>query len=43
LIDTEDGPLGFGAHSDQERILEKELYRFTQFHFDLVEKLAKAQ
>lgn len=43
LIDTEDGPLGFGAHSDQERILEKELYRFMQFHFDLVEKLAKAQ
>jgi len=43
LIDTEDGPLGFGAHSDQERILEKELYRFTQFHYDLVERLAKAQ
>lgn len=43
LIDTEDGPKGFGAHSDQERILEKELYRFTQFHYDLVEKLAKAQ
>ncbi len=42
-IDTEDGPLGFGAHSDQERILEKELYRFTQFHYDLVERLAKAQ
>ncbi len=43
LIDTEDGPKGYGAHSDQERILEKELYRFTQFHYDLVEKLAKAK
>jgi acetylornithine deacetylase/succinyl-diaminopimelate desuccinylase-like protein len=43
LIDTEDGPLGYGAHSDQERIIEKELYRFTQFHYDLVERLAKAQ
>lgn len=43
LIDTEDGPLGFGAHSDQERILEAELYRFTKFHYELVETLAKAK
>jgi acetylornithine deacetylase/succinyl-diaminopimelate desuccinylase-like protein len=39
--DMEDGPKGFGAHSDQERILEAELYRFVRFHFELVEELAK--
>jgi acetylornithine deacetylase/succinyl-diaminopimelate desuccinylase-like protein len=35
-LDTEDGPLGFGAHSDQERILESELKRFVRFHYDAV-------
>jgi acetylornithine deacetylase/succinyl-diaminopimelate desuccinylase-like protein len=39
--DTEDGPKGFGAHSDQERILEAELYRFVRFHFDVVRTLAE--
>lgn len=39
-IDVEDGPKGFGAHSDQERILERELYRFVRFHFDAVVELA---
>ena len=38
--DIEDGPLGFGAHSDQERILEAELYRFVRFHYELVEQIA---
>jgi acetylornithine deacetylase/succinyl-diaminopimelate desuccinylase-like protein len=42
-IDFEDGPKGFGAHSDQERILEAELHRFVRFHYDIVEKLAKAK
>jgi acetylornithine deacetylase/succinyl-diaminopimelate desuccinylase-like protein len=28
-LDIEDGPKGFGAHSDQERILESELHRFV--------------
>ena len=41
-VDQEDGPLGFGAHSDQERIVEAELYRFVHFHYDLVEELAGA-
>jgi acetylornithine deacetylase/succinyl-diaminopimelate desuccinylase-like protein len=41
-IDFEDGPKGFGAHSDQERILESELHRFVRFHYDIVEKLARA-
>jgi acetylornithine deacetylase/succinyl-diaminopimelate desuccinylase-like protein len=40
-IDEEDGPKGFGAHSDQERILESELYRFLRFHYDIVEQLAR--
>jgi acetylornithine deacetylase/succinyl-diaminopimelate desuccinylase-like protein len=39
-IDTEDGPKGFGAHSDQERILESELQRFMKFYWDLVRTLA---
>lgn len=41
-IDMEDGPLGYGAHSDQERIIETELYRFAQFHWDIVLNLARA-
>lgn len=42
-IDAEDGPLGFGAHSDQERIIESELYRFVRAHYQIVERLAGAQ
>ncbi|MBM3787272.1 MAG: M20/M25/M40 family metallo-hydrolase [Acidobacteria bacterium] len=42
-IDSEDGPLGFGSHSDQERILEASLYQFVRFHFDLVAELAGAR
>ena len=41
--DVEDGPKGFGAHSDQERILERELYRFVRFQRDLVLDLARAR
>ena len=41
--DVEDGPKGFGAHSDQERILESELFRFVRFHYDLVLDLARAK
>ena len=39
-LDSEDGPKGFGAHSDQERILESELYRFVRFNWDVVLDLA---
>ena len=39
--DIEDGPKGFGAHSDQERILESELHRFVRFHWDIVVNLAR--
>jgi acetylornithine deacetylase/succinyl-diaminopimelate desuccinylase-like protein len=41
-LDIEDGPKGFGAHSDQERILEAELYRFVRFFWDPVIELARA-
>lgn len=41
--DAEDGPKGFGAHSDQERILESELHRFVRFHYDVVRELAGAK
>jgi acetylornithine deacetylase/succinyl-diaminopimelate desuccinylase-like protein len=40
--DVEDGPKGFGAHSDQERILESELQRFVRFHYEVVRDLARA-
>ena len=39
-IDVEDRPNGFGAHSDQERILESELHRFVRFTWDVVTELA---
>ncbi len=42
-MDKEDGPLGFGAHSDQERVVENELYKFVKFHIDTVEELARAK
>jgi len=42
-IDAEDGPKGFGAHSDQERILESELHRFVRFQYDVVLDLARTR
>jgi acetylornithine deacetylase/succinyl-diaminopimelate desuccinylase-like protein len=41
--DFEDGPKGFGAHSDQERILESELYRFVRFNWDIVVDTARSK
>jgi len=38
-VDAEDAPKGFGSHSDQERILESELYRFVRFTWDVVTEL----
>jgi acetylornithine deacetylase/succinyl-diaminopimelate desuccinylase-like protein len=35
--------VSYGAHSDQERILESELYRFVRFNWDAVVDLAKAK
>ncbi len=42
MTDIEDGPKGFGAHSDQERILEESLHKFVQFNWELIFNLAKA-
>ena len=42
-LDVEDGPKGFGAHSDQERILESELHRFVRFAYDAVVEVARAR
>ncbi len=39
-IDLEDGLKGFGAHSDQERIIEEELYKFVRFTLDVTQRLA---
>ena len=41
--DFEDAPKGFGAHSDQERLLESELHRFVRFNWDVVTSLARAK
>jgi hypothetical protein len=41
--DIEDGPLGFGAHSDQERVLESEIIRFAHFNWDVIVDLARAK
>jgi acetylornithine deacetylase/succinyl-diaminopimelate desuccinylase-like protein len=42
-VDLEDGPKGFGMHSDQERLLERELYRFVQLNYEVIWDLAKAR
>jgi acetylornithine deacetylase/succinyl-diaminopimelate desuccinylase-like protein len=41
--DIEEGPRGFAAHSDQERILETDLHRFVRFQYDVVEQLAASR
>jgi acetylornithine deacetylase/succinyl-diaminopimelate desuccinylase-like protein len=41
--DSEDAPKGYGAHSDQERILETELHRFVRFEYDIVRQMAEAK
>ena len=42
-VDVEDAPRGFGAHSDQERLSEDELYRFVRFTWDSVFNLVHAR
>jgi acetylornithine deacetylase/succinyl-diaminopimelate desuccinylase-like protein len=42
-VDREDSALGFGAHSDQERILESELHRFVRFQREVVVELARGR
>lgn len=43
LADLEDLEAGYGPHSDQERILEDELYRFVRFEYSVVKELAAAR
>jgi hypothetical protein len=38
-----DGPKGFGAHTDQKRILESDPHRFLRFHWDVVISIARAK
>jgi len=40
MVDEEDAAKGFGAHSDQERILEDAIYKHTQFFWDVVGSIA---
>jgi len=42
-IDIEDGPKGFGMHSDQERLLESELHRFVRYNYEVVAELARVK
>ncbi|MBS1832640.1 MAG: M20/M25/M40 family metallo-hydrolase [Acidobacteria bacterium] len=42
MTDVEDGPKGFGAHSDQERILVDSLQTFVKFHYDATLRIAGA-
>lgn len=41
--DREDAARGFGAHSDQERILESELYRYVRWQWEVVTELVRAR
>ena len=40
MSDEEDAPKGFGAHSDQERILEEAVYKHLQFFWEAVRSIA---
>lgn len=40
MSDLEDGPKGFSAHSDQERILEDAVYKHVQFFWTAVSSIA---
>jgi acetylornithine deacetylase/succinyl-diaminopimelate desuccinylase-like protein len=39
-VDVEDQAKGFAQHSDQERLLESELYRFVRFNWEVVTEIA---
>ena len=40
MVDEEDGPKGYGPHSDQERILEQAVYKHVQFFWQTVNAIA---
>ncbi len=43
MVDEEDGPKGFGPHSDQERILEAAVYKHVQFFWQAVNSIAASK
>ena len=43
MVDEEDGPKGYGPHSDQERILEQAVYKHVQFFWQAVNSIAGAK
>ena len=43
MVDEEDAAKGFGAHSDQERVLEEAIYKHLQFFWDAVNSMAAKQ
>jgi acetylornithine deacetylase/succinyl-diaminopimelate desuccinylase-like protein len=40
MVDQEDAAKGYGAHSDQERILEESIYKHVQFFWEAVTGIA---
>jgi acetylornithine deacetylase/succinyl-diaminopimelate desuccinylase-like protein len=40
MADLEDAPKGFGAHSDQERVLDEAIYKHVQFFWEAVTAIA---
>jgi acetylornithine deacetylase/succinyl-diaminopimelate desuccinylase-like protein len=40
MVDEEDAPKGFGAHSDQERVLEEAIYNHVRFFWEAVTAIA---
>lgn len=40
MVDEEDTAKGFGAHSDQERLLEEAVYKHVQFYWETVNGIA---
>lgn len=43
MVDREDAARGFGAHGDQERILEEAFLQFVRVHFEIVHDVASAR
>jgi acetylornithine deacetylase/succinyl-diaminopimelate desuccinylase-like protein len=43
MVDEEDAAKGYGAHSDQERILEESVYKHVQFFWTVVTAIAGAK
>jgi acetylornithine deacetylase/succinyl-diaminopimelate desuccinylase-like protein len=43
MVDEEDAALGFGSHSDQERILEEAVYKHVAFFWEAVTAIAGAR